>query len=91
MEIMTATEAKTNFGSLLLKVQSEPVEIKKNDETVAVMMSAEAFDMLEELKMENLKNIIAAGLKDIEEGNVCDGEQFCKDLLAGKFDDYESI
>jgi PHD/YefM family antitoxin component YafN of YafNO toxin-antitoxin module len=86
MEIMTATAAKTNFGSLLLKVQSEPVEIKKNDETVAVMMSAEEFSMKDAVFKEFLKNRFAAAEEDMKTGNLVDGETFMNELLAGKYD-----
>ncbi|UAL43200.1 type II toxin-antitoxin system Phd/YefM family antitoxin [Shewanella inventionis] len=37
MLTLNANEAKTNFGKMLLKVQSEPIEIKKNGNPVAVI------------------------------------------------------
>ena len=49
MDSYSANDAKTQFGQLLMKVQREPVEIKKNGKPVAVMISVNAFDMMTEL------------------------------------------
>jgi prevent-host-death family protein len=39
MESLSANEAKTHFGDLLLKVQREPVQINRNSKAVAVVLS----------------------------------------------------
>ncbi len=44
MEKVTAAEAKQNFGELLDKAQSGPVEITRHGRRVAVMLSAREFE-----------------------------------------------
>lgn len=48
MESLSANEAKTHFGDLLLKVQREPVQINRNEKAIDDYLN------LESLKMENL-------------------------------------
>ena len=50
MEKLTANEAKTHFGQLLMKAQSEPVQIDKNGKPVAVVISMESFEASEQIK-----------------------------------------
>ncbi|MCP5170327.1 MAG: type II toxin-antitoxin system Phd/YefM family antitoxin [Hahellaceae bacterium] len=44
MDILTANDAKTHFGEMLLKAQRAPVQINKNGKPVAVVMSAEEYE-----------------------------------------------
>ncbi|MEE2023166.1 type II toxin-antitoxin system Phd/YefM family antitoxin [Alkalimonas mucilaginosa] len=82
MESITANEAKTHFGSLLLKAQASPVGINKNGKAVAVMISAEEFENINALKLELLKLRAAS----IDETQTIDGAHFMKQLLAGDLD-----
>ena len=41
MHTLTANEAKTQFGDMLLKAQREPVQINRNGKPVAVVVSIE--------------------------------------------------
>lgn len=41
MQVMTAKDAKTNFGELIISVQREPVLITKNNKPVGVFVSLE--------------------------------------------------
>lgn len=50
MYALSANEAKTQFGDLLLKAQREPVQINRNGKPVAVVMSVEDYQALEDLK-----------------------------------------
>ncbi|NET62488.1 MAG: type II toxin-antitoxin system prevent-host-death family antitoxin [Symploca sp. SIO2E6] len=43
---MSATNAKNHFGELLEATQKEPAEISEKGRTVAVMLSAEAFEQM---------------------------------------------
>jgi len=43
MKTINATEAKREFGDMLLKVQSAPVSINKNGKLIAVLVSAEEY------------------------------------------------
>ena len=40
MHNLSANEAKTQFGEMLLTVQREPVQISRNGKPVAVVVSA---------------------------------------------------
>lgn len=74
METLTANQAKTQFGDLLLKVQRAPVEISRNGKPVAVMVSADDYAAMEQLKMELLRQSIQRSMSDLEAGRVHDGE-----------------
>ena len=47
MTFISATKAKNHFGELLEATQKAPVEISKKGRTVAVMLSAEAFQQIQ--------------------------------------------
>ena len=78
MFTLTANEAKTNFGKMLLKAQSEPVEINKNGSSVAVVVSIEEYNQMEALKME----LIRSRFENINEEDLVDGETFFNELDA---------
>jgi len=46
MEMVTASDAKREFGDLLLKAQKSPVAINKNGKSIAVIVSAEEYENL---------------------------------------------
>ena len=70
-----ATEAKTNFGALLDKVQREPLTISKKGRPVAVLMSMDEFEAHQRLKLEQLRREVQAGLADLGAGNVVSGAE----------------
>lgn len=86
MESLSANEAKTHFGALLLKVQREPVQINRNGKAVAVVLSVDDYLNLESLKMQHLKTRVEQAREDIAMGRAIDGNVFFDDLLKGKFD-----
>ncbi|MBA3537004.1 MAG: type II toxin-antitoxin system Phd/YefM family antitoxin [Tatlockia sp.] len=86
MESLSANEAKTHFGDLLLKVQRAPVQINRNGKAVAVVLSVEDYLSLESLKMQSLKNRVIQAKEAIALGHIVDGDPFFDDLLKGKFD-----
>ena len=49
MEILNASDAKREFGEVILKVQQGPVGINKNGKPVAVMVSANTYAEIERL------------------------------------------
>ena len=55
MESISANEAKTHFGELLLKSQQSPVQINKNGKPVAVVISMDEYANFEALKINLLK------------------------------------
>ncbi len=73
METFNATDAKRDFGEVLLKVQKEPVAINKNGKPVAVMLSSRDYEYLESLHTQWLKTEIQKGIDDIAAGSVIDG------------------
>lgn len=81
MQSLTANDAKTNFGKMLISAQSEPVEIIKNGTPVAVVLSTKEYQKLEELKMQ----LIRSRFDNIEKDDLVEGEQFFKDLDSGMY------
>ncbi|PKI17464.1 type II toxin-antitoxin system Phd/YefM family antitoxin [Colwellia sp. 12G3] len=86
MQALTANDAKTQFGDMLLKAQREPVQINKNGKPVAVVISMDEYQQMEEVKFTLLQERAARAKLDIENGNLVEGEQFMSDLIAGKLD-----
>lgn len=86
MQALTANDAKTQFGDMLLKAQREPVQINKNGKPVAVVISMDEYQQMEEVKFTLLQERAARAKLDIENGNLVEGEKFMSDLIAGKLD-----
>ena len=86
MEVFTANEAKNRFGEVILKSQKEPVQVTRSGKPVAMVVSIEEYDSMEELKLRYVKERIQEALTDIENGNDEDGDTFFQDLMAGKYD-----
>ena len=86
MEVLTANEAKTNFGELLLKTQKAPVQITRSGKPVAVVISSKDYDTIEEFKMRYLREELARSLDDEIAGKIEGFESFFSDLIAGKYD-----
>lgn len=86
MQALTANDAKTQFGDMLLKAQREPVQINKNGKPVAVVISIDEYQQMEEIKSNLLQERAARAKLDIENGNLVEGGQFMADLIAGKLD-----
>ncbi len=86
MEALTANEAKSQFGDMLLKAQRAPVQINKNGKPIAVIMSMDDYEGMEALKLGLLQSRVAKAKADLESGNFIDGESFFDSLEAGKHD-----
>ncbi|MCW7761264.1 type II toxin-antitoxin system Phd/YefM family antitoxin [Photorhabdus luminescens] len=70
MEIIPAQLAKNPFGDLLMKVQREPVEISKHGKRVAVVISPEEYDQFAQLKLQNLKAVLAESIAQADRGEL---------------------
>ncbi|MBD9660750.1 MULTISPECIES: type II toxin-antitoxin system Phd/YefM family antitoxin [Pantoea] len=81
MHSLSANEAKTQFGDMLLKAQREPVQISRNGKPVAVVISAEEYQAIEAMKQQFLQEKIARARNDIANGQLTDGETFFDQLL----------
>lgn len=86
MDSLSANEAKTHFGDMLLKAQREPVQINKNGKPVAVVMSVDEYQGIEALKLQLLQARVIRAKADIESGNLAEGETFFDELAAGQYD-----
>ncbi|NOQ68753.1 MAG: type II toxin-antitoxin system prevent-host-death family antitoxin [Gammaproteobacteria bacterium] len=80
MSALSASDAKREFGDLLLKAQKEPVKINKNGKPVAVVVSATEYEQLEVYRDEHLRAEIEQGIADLEAGNVSNGVEVLKRL-----------
>ena len=60
MDQLNATEAKREFGDLLIKAQSEPISIIKNGKPVAVMVSNKEFREFKTYKDQRQKTATSA-------------------------------
>ncbi|WP_426575622.1 type II toxin-antitoxin system Phd/YefM family antitoxin (plasmid) [Xenorhabdus stockiae] len=70
MEIIPAQLAKNQFGDLLRKVQREPVEISKHGKRVAVVISSEEYEQYAQLKLQNLKAVLAESIAQADRGEL---------------------
>ncbi len=59
MRTMSAKDAKNHFGELLLEAQKAPVTIEKNGRPVAVELSFEEHESVQQLKLDRLRAMIA--------------------------------
>jgi len=86
MDSLSANEAKTQFGDMLLKAQRAPVQINKNGKPVAVVISMEEYESIEALRLMLLQSRAIQAKADIAAGNTIDGESFFNDLESGQHD-----
>ena len=75
METLSASDARREFGEVLLKAQKGPVGINRNGKPVAVMVSAETFDELQAVQRAALQQAIDDGMTDIKAGNMVEGDE----------------
>ncbi|WP_245597685.1 type II toxin-antitoxin system Phd/YefM family antitoxin [Psychromonas aquimarina] len=86
MQALSANDAKTQFGNMLMKVQRAPIQINKNGKPVAVVISVDEYHSIETLKLRLLQSRAAKATNDINNGNTVDGEQFFDELESGQHD-----
>jgi prevent-host-death family protein len=82
MEVITANEARVKFGELLIKSQRGPIQITRSGRPVSVLISAEDYELMEEMKEQYLKEKLAQSREDVANGRVVDGTAFFNDLLT---------
>ncbi len=80
MEILNASDAKREFGEVLIKAQHGPVGINRNGKPVAVVISVAEYTQFEALKEEHLKKAIQEGIADLQAGKVTDGKTVMDEL-----------
>lgn len=72
MQNMSAHDAKARFGQLLDTARREPVVIERHGRAVAVMLSNQEYDELNDIKLRQLRAEIDAGLADLKRGAYAD-------------------
>jgi prevent-host-death family protein len=70
MERISATDAKREFGEILLKAQQGPIGIDRNGKPAAVMLSADAYNEMAALNRQFLELAIEEGMADVQAGRV---------------------
>ena len=80
MESLNASDAKREFGELLIKAQRGPVGINKNGKPVAVMISAIEYAQIEVVRERMLKEALQEGINDLNAGRVVEGESLFQQL-----------
>ena len=86
MDTLSANEAKTQCGDLLLKAQRAPVQINKNGKPVAVVISFDDYESLEALKLQTLRARASQAKVAIAAGNTVEGDAFFEALESGRYD-----
>lgn len=67
MKTITATEAKNNFGDLLMNAQSSPVAITRNGKEQGVLLSIKEYS---KLKHQALQSAISDGVASADAGKL---------------------
>ncbi|TKF08133.1 type II toxin-antitoxin system prevent-host-death family antitoxin [Enterovibrio norvegicus] len=80
MHTLTASDAKRNFGDLLVIAQRAPLKISKNSKDNVVVMSIKYFEELEAMKVEYLEHCFKSAKEDVNKGNAADGDSFLNSL-----------
>ena len=86
MLALSANDAKTQFGDMLMKVQRAPIQINKNGKPVAVVISVDEYQSMEILKLRLLQTRALGVVQDMNNGDTVDGEQFFTELESGQHD-----
>jgi len=74
MQSVSAHDAKARFGQLLDTALREPVVIERHGRAVAVVLSKEEYDELNDIKLQQLRVEINLGLADLQSGAYTDYE-----------------
>lgn len=69
MQHFSTHDAAASFGQVLEAACREPVTIERNGLAVAVLLSKDAFDEFEALKLERLRANVQQGIDAIERGD----------------------
>lgn len=80
MEIFNASDAKREFGEVLLKAQQAPIGINKNGKPVAVMISTSEYERYEALKRQHLTYELQRGMDSVKAGRTLDGKTAIEEL-----------
>jgi prevent-host-death family protein len=68
MQRVSAHDAEARFGQLLDEARREPVVIERHGQAVAVVLSKDDYDALNDIKLCELRAQIDLGIADLEHG-----------------------
>ncbi|MBK8603924.1 MAG: type II toxin-antitoxin system Phd/YefM family antitoxin [Saprospiraceae bacterium] len=85
MDALSANEAKTQFGDMLLKAQRAQFKLTKR-KPVAVVISMDDYESIEALKLRFLQSRAVQAKMDIKAGNIVDGDSFFGTLETDQYD-----
>lgn len=80
MQTVSATHAKQNFAAILDQSQREPVRIQRHDRDVAVLISAEEYEKIHQLRVKELLRFTEETSKYAESQGMTD--ELLEKLLA---------
>jgi prevent-host-death family protein len=80
MTTVSATHAKQNFAAILDQAQREPVRIRRHDRDVAVLVSAEEYERIHQLRVKELLRFTEETSKYAESQGMTD--ELLEKLLA---------
>ena len=76
MPTVSATHAKQNFAAMLDAAQREPVRIQRHDRDIAVLLSAEEYEDVRSLRVQELIRLTN------ETGRYAESQGMTDELLA---------
>ncbi|PCK01969.1 MAG: hypothetical protein COA42_22505 [Alteromonadaceae bacterium] len=86
IDVMNVDPTKTQLNEVLMKDQKTSVRINKNDKLVVEVESIVEFEQIDQQKPEYLQQRIRDAQKQIENGQLSDGDSFFDALESGEFD-----
>jgi prevent-host-death family protein len=82
MQTVSATHAKQNFAAILDQSQREPVRIQRHDRDVAVLISAEEYEKIHQLRVKEVLRFTEETSKYAESQGMTD--ELLEKLLVDK-------
>jgi prevent-host-death family protein len=83
MTTVSATHAKQNFAAILDQSQREPVRIQRHERDVAVLVSAEEYEQIHKMRVDELIRLSE------ENGRYAESQGMTDELLAKLLADEE--
>jgi prevent-host-death family protein len=82
MQTVSATHAKQNFAAMLDQSQREPVRIQRHERDIAVLVSADEFEKIHQLRVRELLRLTEETGRYAESKGMTD--ELLEKLLADK-------
>ena len=82
MQTVSATHAKQNFAAILDQSQREPVRIQRHERDIAVLVSAEEYEKIHKMRVEELIRLSEENGRYAESQGMTD--ELLEQLLAAE-------